>query len=219
MNLDWSIVWDNRYLFLEGAVVTIILAVSAMALGLAGGLTLALGRLSHLRAVAGSIGLFVDVIRATPVILQIYWAFYAVPILTGFRLDAMETGIITLAVNVSAYNCEIFRAGIVSIRKGQWQAGLALGMSKPRVLFEIVLPQAIRRVIPALANIWVALFKNTSLVSTIAVADLTYVALKLRVESFRVLEVLTAMAVIYWVMGYPQAKFSDWLHKKYSVKE
>lgn len=219
MNLDWNVVWENRGLFLEGALVTVLLALASMALGIIGGLGLALARLSRHRVVSIPVALLVDVVRSTPVIMQIYWAYYVVPILTGLRLDALETGIITLAINVSAYNCEIFRAGIVSIRKGQWQAAMALGMGKARVLFEIILPQAIHRVIPALANIWVALFKNTSLVSTIAVADLTYVALTLRVETFRVLEILTAMAVLYWIMGYPQAKFADWLHKKFKVEE
>ena len=219
MNLDWSVVWENRQLFLQGAMITIILAFASMALGIVGGLVLALGRLSRLWIVSIPIAAFVDVIRSTPVIMQIYWAFYGIPILTDLRLDALKTGIIALAVNVSAYNCEIFRAGIVSIQKGQWHAGLALGMSKPCVLVAIVLPQAILRVIPALANIWVELFKNTSLVSTIAVADLTYIALKLRVETFRVLEILTAMAILYWLMGYPQAKLANWVHRKYKAQE
>jgi polar amino acid transport system permease protein len=84
---------------------------------------------------------------------------------------------------------------------------------------EIILPQAARRVLPILATTWVSLFKDTSLVSVIAVGELSHVALQIRSQSFRVLEMLTAMAVIYWMMGYPQAKLSDWVRKKFEVKE
>ena len=109
--------------------------------------------------------------------------------------------------------------GILSIRAGQWNAGLALGMTKLQVMRKIVLPQAVMRVLPALASTWVSLFKDTSLVSIIAVADLSYVALKIRSETYRILEVLTAMAVLYCIMGYPQAKLADWVHRKLKVAE
>jgi ABC-type amino acid transport system permease subunit len=84
---------------------------------------------------------------------------------------------------------------------------------------EIVLPQAARRVLPVLASTWVSLFKDTSLVSVIAVGELAYTAMRIRSQSFRVLEMLTAMAAIYWALGYPQAKIVDWLHRKFGVSE
>src|SRR5262245_58406311 len=114
---------------------------------------------------------------------------------------------------------EIFRAGIVSIRRGQHYAGLALGMSRFEVYRTIVLPQALMRVLPALASTWVSLFKDTSLVSVIAIAELSYVSLQIRTQSFRVLETLTAMAAIYWALGYPQAKLVDWLYRRFKVTE
>ena len=131
----------------------------------------------------------------------------------------VATALLGLTLNVSAFNSETFRAGILSIRGGQWNAGLALGMTKFQVMREIVLPQAVTRVLPALASTWVSLFKDTSLVSIIAVADLSYVALKIRSETYRILEVLTAMAVLYCIMGYPQAKLADWVHRKLKVTE
>ena len=112
-----------------------------------------------------------------------------------------------------------FRAGIRSIRQGQWNAGRALGMGDLQIFLRIVLPQAVMRVLPALATTWVSLFKDTSLVSVIAVADLSYVSLRLRAETYRILEVLTAMAALYWLMGYPQAKLCDWIHRRYRVFE
>jgi polar amino acid transport system permease protein len=161
----------------------------------------------------------VEFFRATPLILQIYWIFYVLPAVFDIRLSGFATALLGLSLNVSAFNSETFRAGIQSIRPGQWNAGFALGMSKAEVFLKIVLPQAAMRVLPALASTWVSLFKDTSLVSIIAVADLSYVALKIRSETYRILEVLTAMAGLYCLMGYPQAKLVDWLHRRWKVAE
>ena len=219
MTLDWSVVWDNRDRLLAGAGMTVVLAVVTMALALPGGLILAFLRLSPYRVVRGAATGFVEFFRATPLILQIYWVFYVMPSAFDIRLSEFATALLGLSLNVSSFNSETFRAGILSIRPGQWNAGLALGMTKLQVMRKIVLPQAVMRVLPALASTWVSLFKDTSLVSIIAVADLSYVALKVRSESYRILEVLTAMAVLYCIMGYPQAKLADWVHRKLKVTE
>ncbi|MBV9521253.1 MAG: amino acid ABC transporter permease [Alphaproteobacteria bacterium] len=219
MTLDWSVVWDNRGRLLEGAELTVVLTAATMAIALPGGLILALLRLSPFAAVRGAATGFVEFFRATPLILQIYWVFYVLPAAFDVQLSEFMTALVGLSLNVSAFNSETFRAGIQSIRIGQWNAGLALGMSKAEVMRKIVLPQAVIRVLPALASTWVSLFKDTSLVSIIAVADLSYVALKIRSETYRVLEILTAMAAIYCLMGYPQAKLVDWLHRRWKVAE
>ncbi len=219
MTLDWSVVWDNRGRLLDGAAMTVLLAVTTMAIALPGGLVLALLRLSPWRLVRGAATSFVEFFRATPLILQIYWVFYVLPATFDISLSEFSTAIVGLSLNVSSFNSETFRAGIQSIRIGQTNAGLALGMSPLQVMRHIVLPQALLRVLPALASTWVSLFKDTSLVSIIAVADLSYVATKIRSESFRFLEVLTAMAALYFAMGYPQAKLVDWLHRKWKIAE
>jgi His/Glu/Gln/Arg/opine family amino acid ABC transporter permease subunit len=219
VNLEWSAVWDNRYLFLEGAVLTVVLTCLTMLLAIPGGLLLAFLRLSRFAYVRTFATWFVEFFRATPLLLQIYWAFYVLPVMTDIRLSAFATGLVGLTLNVSAFNSETFRAGIVSIRAGQVNAGLALGLSRFQVYREIVLPQAAMRVLPALASTWVSLFKDTSLVSIIAIPELSYVSLQLRSQTFRVLEILTAMAAVYWLMGYPQAKLSDWIHRKFKVVE
>jgi ABC-type amino acid transport system permease subunit len=99
------------------------------------------------------------------------------------------------------------------------EAAIAMGMSRWQAMRTVVMPQAWRRVLPILASTWVSLFKDTSLVSVIAVGELAHVALQIRSQTFRVLEMLTAMAAIYWLMGYPQAKMVDWIHKKFEVRE
>jgi His/Glu/Gln/Arg/opine family amino acid ABC transporter permease subunit len=216
---DWSVVWEYRWLLLEGAWTTIELTVLTMALAVVGGVALAMLRMSAFAPVRTLATAFVEFFRATPLILQIYWVFYVLPAAFDVRLSAFATGLVGLSLNVSAFNSETFRAGITSIRRGQWHAALALGMTRRQVMRRVILPQAIWRVLPALASTWVSLFKDTSLVATIAVADLAYNALQIRARTYRILEVLTAMAVLYWLMGYPQAKLVDWIHRRFEVVE
>jgi His/Glu/Gln/Arg/opine family amino acid ABC transporter permease subunit len=219
MNLDWSIVWQSRWPLLEGALVTIVLTALTMIISVPGGIALALMRGSRFKAIAWFATGCVELFRNLPLLLLVYWAFYVMPVLTDLSLPPFATGLTALCLNVSAYNSETFRSGINSIRKGQSEAGLALGMSRSEVLRKIVLPQAWRRVLPILASTWVSLFKDTSLVSVIAVGELAHTAMQIRSQSFRVLEMLTAMAGIYWLLGYPQAKIVDWIHRKYGVRE
>jgi His/Glu/Gln/Arg/opine family amino acid ABC transporter permease subunit len=216
---DWSVVWEYRWLLLEGAWTTIELTVLTMALAVVGGVALAMLRMSAFAPVRTLATAFVEFFRATPLILQIYWVFYVLPAAFDVRLSAFATGLVGLSLNVSAFNSETFRAGITSIRRGQWHAALALGMTRRQVMRRVILPQAVWRVLPALASTWVSLFKDTSLVATIAVADLAYNALQIRARTYRILEVLTAMAVLYWLMGYPQAKLVDWIHRRFEVVE
>jgi polar amino acid transport system permease protein len=219
MSYDWSVVWRHADALWEGTQVTVLLAVVTMALAVPGGVVLALMRLSGVRILATASAVFVEFFRNLPLILVIYTAYYILPVATGLRLSPIVTAIVALSLNVSAYNGETFRAGIASIRKGQSDAGYALGMSRARVMFEIVLPQATRRVLPVLASTWVSLFKDTSLVSVISVGDLAFESMRVRSQTFRVLEMLTAMAVIYWLLGYPQAKLVDWINNRYRVSE
>lgn len=219
MHFDWSVIWDNRERFLEGALMTVWLTICTMVLAIPGGLALAFLRLSPWRALRLPATALVDFFRSTPLILQLYWVYYVMPAFLDIQMSAFATALLGLGLNISAFNSETFRAGILSIRQGQWNAGLSLGMSRAQAMRKIVLPQAIMRVLPALASTWVSLFKDTSLVSIITVADLSYVSLKIRSENFRFLEVLTAMAAIYWLMGYPQAKMVDWLHRRWKVAE
>lgn len=219
MKLDWSIVWQSRWLLLDGALVTILLTALTMAIAVPGGILLALLRGSRIKAVVLFATGFVELFRNLPLLLLVYWAFYVMPVLTDLSLSPFTTGLTALCLNVSAYNSETFRSGINSIRKGQTEAGLALGMSRGEVFRQIILPQSWRRVLPILASTWVSLFKDTSLVSVIAVGELAHTAMQIRSQSFRVLEMLTAMGAIYWLMGYPQAKLVDWIHRRYGVRE
>jgi His/Glu/Gln/Arg/opine family amino acid ABC transporter permease subunit len=219
MSLDWSVIWEYRAAFATGVLNTVLLTVVTMLISIPGGLAVMLLRNSRISILRGLATGYVELFRATPLILLIYWTFYVLPVLTGANLPPMATGVLALSLIVSAYNSETFRAGVNSIRKGQTDAALALGMSHAQVMTKVVLPQAIRRVLPVFANTWVSLFKDTSLISVIAVNELSYVSLQVRSQTFRILEVLTAMAVIYWALGYPQAKLVDWINRRFGVTE
>jgi polar amino acid transport system permease protein len=219
VTFDWNVVWQHRDALIAGTATTILLTVATMAIAVPCGIAVAILRLyawAPVRAVATA---YVEFFRNLPLILVVYWAFYVLPILTGLGLPPLATGLAALALNVTAYNAETFRAGINSIRRGQVEAALALGMSRVQVLRRVVVPQALRRILPVLASTWVSLFKDTSLVSVIAVTELAYVAMQIRAQSFRVLEMLTAMAMIYWLLGYPQAKLVDWIQRRFAVTE
>lgn len=219
MNLDWSVVWQHRDALLAGTATTVVLTVATMAIAVPCGMVVAILRLYAWKPVAALATAYVEFFRNLPLILVVYWAFYVLPILTGVGLSPLATGLSALALNVTAYNAETFRAGINSIRRGQLDAAMALGMGRAQALRRVVLPQAMRRILPVLASTWVSLFKDTSLVSVIAVTELAYVAMQIRAQTFRVLEMLTAMAVIYWLLGYPQAKLVDWIQRRVAVTE
>ena len=219
MTFDWSVIWTHRAALLEGAALTVGLTVLTMLLAVPGGIVLALMRLSPNKLLQSASLAFVEFFRNLPLILVIYWAFYVMPMAFDVQFSAITTALVALVLNVAAYNAETFRAGINSIRKGQMEAALAMGMSRRQAMFKVVIPQAARRILPVIASTWISLFKDTSLVSVIAVSELAYTSMQIRAQTFRVLEMLTAMAVLYWLMGYPQAKLVDWIHRKYGVKE
>ena len=215
----WSAFWDTFPALLPGLMVTLELTALVMPCALIVALALALARLYGPRPLASLATGWVELWRATPLLLQLYWLYYVMPSEFGILLPAFATVAFGLICNVSAFLSENFRAGIASIRPGQRHAGLALGMSETQAFFRITMPQAWSRVMPETASMWVELFKETSLVSTLAVADLTYRALELRTANYRTLEVLSALALAYLVLAYPQAKLADWLYRRQRIKE
>jgi polar amino acid transport system permease protein len=219
MTYDWSVIWQYRDALVEGVTMTVLLTVMTMAIAVPGGIAIMLVRQSRFRVLRALGTAFVEFFRNLPLILLVYWTFYVLPIVVEIELSDFATAIVALSLAISAYNAETFRAGVNSIRKGQTDAALALGMSRWQVMRKVILPQAVRRILPVLASTWVSLFKDTSLVSVIAVGELAYTAMQIRAQTFRVLELLTAMAVIYWCLGYPQAKLVDWIHRKFRVSE
>ena len=197
---DFTVVWRNSHLLLWGLLGTLKITGAALALGLPLGLGVALMRLSRARMVSLPAGVFVEFFRSTPPLVQLFWCFFALPILIGVRIDSFQAAVMTLSIQSSAFFAEVFRGGIVSVERGQWEAARALGMTYGQLLRRVVLPQAVKRMIPAFLERAIELMKTTTLVATVAYADLLFMASDIAQKTFRPLEVFTAAAALYFVV-------------------
>jgi polar amino acid transport system permease protein len=215
----FEVVWQNLVPLLGGLRWTVMLAALAFALGLALGLVGAFARMSRFRPLRVLSSAYVDFFRTTPLLAQLWWMYYVIPFTTGITVPRFETGVIAFGLNIGAFLSEIYRAGIMSISRGQRNAALALGMTPAQVMRRVILPQAVSRVVPPMGSMWVGLFKDTAIVSVIAVPDLMHAARVVAVETYRPLEILTVTAFIYFIITYPQARGVDFLHRKFRVVE
>jgi len=197
---DFTVVWRNSHLLLWGLLGTLKVTGAALVLGLPLGLGVALMRLSRARVVSLPASVFVEFFRSTPPLVQLFWCFFALPILIGVRIDSFQAAVMTLSIQSSAFFAEVFRGGIVSVERGQWEAARALGMMYGQLLRRVVLPQAVKRMIPAFLERAIELMKTTTLVATVAYGDLLFEASDIAQKTFRPLEVFTAAAAIYFVV-------------------
>jgi polar amino acid transport system substrate-binding protein len=191
-------------LLLQGAAVTVFLAVTSMPLAVAAGLAIALGRLYGPKLLRWPLGWYVEIVRGTPLVLQLYLIFFLLPEI-GISLPALVAAILGLAINYSAYESEIYRAGLQAIPKGQMEAALSLGMSRSLALRRIIVPQAFRLVIPPVMNDFIALFKDTAVCSVITVVELSKQYYMHAQSAAAVVELGIVTAVLYLAMSYPLA--------------
>jgi His/Glu/Gln/Arg/opine family amino acid ABC transporter permease subunit len=200
---------------LAGAQTTVLVTVAAMAVALVVGAIVALARLSRWRVLQFASGLYIDIARSTPLLAQLIWTFYALPILIGYALEPFAAGVLTLAFHDGAYLAEIYRAGILSIPTGQRYAALSLGMTPAQALWRVVLPQAVTRMLPPIGSQFIILFKESALVSLITLQELMWQAQSLAAFTMRPFEVLTAAALIYMALTLPQSVLVNYLHRRY----
>jgi ectoine/hydroxyectoine ABC transporter permease protein EhuD len=187
---------------LVGAMTTIELTIVSMALALVAGLALALMRLSRSPLLRSLSGAYIEIIRGTPLLVQLFIIYYGLP-QYGIRLEAFTAGVIGLSINYSAYLAEVYRAGILAIDKGQWEAGGSIGLSRAALLQHVIVPQAARIVLPPVGNYFISMLKDSALVSTISIVELMRAA-QLRVAiTFRAMDIYLVTALIYLLMSYP----------------
>lgn len=206
---DFFTVMQSFDLLLAGLWTTFLYTVGSIAIGMVAGLLTCFARLSSsltLRLVARS---YLEVFRCTPLLVQILWAYYALPMLTGFSISNTTAGLMTLGLYVGSFYAEIFRAGILAVDKGQTEAARAIGMSPWQSMRRIVLPQAVKKMIPAFINQSVIQVKNTSLLYAISVAELTYMTSVVNSETYRPLEAFTLAAIMYFALLFPLTQLSD----------
>lgn len=211
---DFGAAFLHPELWLHAMTVTLGYAAATIVVGLIIGVALGMMLLSRYWILRLPAGAFVQVFRCTPLLIQIIWFYYALPVAINVTIPAWLAAGMGLSFYMGAFSAEIFRAGIMSIDKGQWQAAKALGMLPWQMMHRIVLPQATRRMVPPFVNQSVLQLKNTSLLSVIAVPDLMYTAQIFVSETFRPLEIYTVLAIIYLIVLYPLQKLAKQLERR-----
>jgi polar amino acid transport system permease protein len=197
---DFSPIWRNFPALLEGLANTVLLSAWSIALGLAIGLALALLRLSPSRLAEIAAVAVIEFYRNTPPLVHFFWFFYGLPIVIGVSLGPFLAALLALSIQSGAFFAEVIRGGIVSIEPGQWEAGRALGMSEPRLMRRIILPQAVRRMVPPLMERSFELVKTTALAATLAYGELIYRAMVVASQSYRPLETYSAVAALFFTL-------------------
>ena len=217
---DFSFLWKYRTLLIGGIGYTLLFTVICVIGGLAVGLVAGMGRLSSHKFISVPLRAFVEVFRCTPVLVQLVWFYYALPVLTGIEMSAPMAAGICLSLYGGAFYSEIIRGGIISIDPGQTEAGQAIGMTRFQVMRRIILPQAFKRMVPPLMSQSIMQLKNTSLLSVLAVPDLLYQGQVIAHDTYRPLEVYTFIAIAYFVILFPITLWAKRLeHGNLTAKE
>ncbi|MBK3732512.1 ABC transporter permease subunit [Azospirillum brasilense] len=217
-SFDFALVVETFPILMRGFLVTLQLWLPSLAIGLAAGFLLALARLAQSRLLRGGSLVYIELFRDTPVLIQLIWFYYAFPILIGVQLSPFTAALLALALNTSAYGAEIFRGGIQSIARGQWEGAKALGMRHADVLRRIILPQVFKLMLPAFTNRAVEVAKMSSLASVLSVHELMYQGRLLSSTYYRPFEILTTVAVVYFVLIYPATFLSMTLERRMAGK-
>ena len=212
---DISLIIDSLPLLGIGALVTIEITAVAVALGTLIGLFVGIAELSRYWYFRIPSKIYVDFIRGTPLLVHIFIIYFALPIILGVRVEPFVAAVAACSINSGAYVAEIFRAGIQSIDKGQMEAGRSLGMSWGQTMIHIVIPQAFRRIIPQLGNEFIAMLKDSSLVSVIGFEELTRKGQLIIASTYGSLEIWTAVAIIYLIMTLSITRFVAFLEKRF----
>lgn len=225
-NWGWYVVnpmtdngWTNLKFLLSGLYYTILLSFTAIAISVVVGLLIALPGLSKHRGARSINRVYVEIVRAVPILVLILWVYYGAPQLADIAISVFWAGVIALALSDSAFQAEIFRAGIQSIARGQYEAAHSISLGYIDTMRYVILPQAIRRILPALGNQFVYMLKMSSLVSVIGMQELTRKANELVVTEYRPLEVYTILVLEYLVLILIVSACVRWLENRLQTDE
>lgn len=214
MGFNWSLILDNLPLLLQGALVTVKITTMSVGCGFFIGMLVALANLSNLKIVRLLARCYVDIIRGTPLLVQIFLIYFALPMIIGSRIDPFVAAVTACSINSGAYVSEIFRAGIQSIDKGQMEAGRSLGLSWAQTMRYIIMPQAFKAIIPPLGNEFIAMLKDSSLVSVIGFEELTRRGQLIIAKTYASFEIWGTVAVIYLIMTVSISQLVAYLEKE-----
>lgn len=213
----FEVVWEHLPYLLNGVWITALVTVAAITLGIVIGLAVAICRVSRKRFLSIPTTAYIEFFRNTPSLVQLIWVYYLVPIVLGLETGSLTSCIVALAVSAGAYMAEIFRAGIQDVGRGDVEAALSLGMTPAQTMRRIILPQAVRKMIPPFANTFIVFLKYSSLVSVLGVADLTYRAQVISSSTFRPLEVFTVLAFLYFFLCYGLSRCMGLVERRMAV--
>ncbi|WP_075757361.1 amino acid ABC transporter permease [Sporomusa sphaeroides] len=219
MDFDFNLIVDSFPLLLMGAGVTVQITALSVGFGLLIGMFVGIARLSTLWPVKMLAAIYVDFIRGTPLLVQIFLIYFALPLMVGQRIDPFIAAITACSVNSGAYVAEIFRSGIQSIDKGQTEAGRSLGMTWAQTMRYIILPQAFKRIIPPLGNEFIAMLKDSSLVSVIGFEELTRRGQLIIARTYGSFEIWLTVAFIYLIMTFTISRLVDYLERRYKTDD
>lgn len=216
MNFNFDLIVNSFPLLLLGAVITVKITAMSVALGIVIGLFAGIARICRVKPLRWISAAYVDFFRGTPLLVQIFLFYFAVPVITGQRIDPYVAAVGSCGINSGAYIAEIVRAGIQSIDEGQMEAGRSLGMTWTQTMRYVIVPQAMKRVIPPLGNEFIALLKDSSLVSVIGFEELTRRGQLIIAKTYASLEIWFSVAIIYLVMTLTISRFVAFLEKRYN---
>ena len=211
---DFYMIFQSFDLFLTGVWVTFIYTLGSIVIGIVVGLAACFARLSRfwwLRLLARS---YQELFRCTPLLVQILWAYYALPMILGVTISNTMAGLLTLALYVGSFYAEIFLGGILAVDRGQREAAASIGMSSSQAMFYIIMPQAIKSMLPSFINQSVIQLKNTSLLYAISIAELTYMTSVVTSETYRPLEAYSMAAILYFAMLFPLTQIADHFERR-----
>lgn len=219
MTFDFDLVVRSFPLLLAGAGITIQITALSVSFGLLIGMFVGIARLSDCWPVKLLARAYVDFIRGTPLLVQIFIIYFALPMIAGTRIDPFIAAITACSINSGAYVAEIFRAGIQSIDKGQMEAGRSLGMTWAQTMRYIIMPQAFKRIIPPLGNEFIAMLKDSSLVSVIGFEELTRRGQLIIARTYGSFEIWLSVAFIYLIMTFTISRLVDYLERRYKTDD
>lgn len=213
-NLDFSVLWTYRLVLLNGFATTLWITAVATVGGLALGTLLAAVSQARFKPVRWLVAAYVELWRDTPLLVQLVWFHFALPALTGVPTTVYQSGLITLTLNVTAYFTEIIRGGIETVDRGQREAALALALPGHIRWLRIILPQAVRVMLPPLTSLVISLFKATAILSVLTINELMRVTTQLSNYTFKPVELLTAVAVVYILTGWLMSRLAGRLERR-----
>jgi polar amino acid transport system permease protein len=214
MEFDVSPLTENWRFLLSGLGVTLALSGATIVASLAAGGVIGLTRVYGPAWLRPAIVFYIDTMRSIPLLAVLVWVFFAVPVLTGLSMPPFWAALIALTLHIAAYVAEIMRAGIESVRPGQVRAGLALGLSGPQVVREIVLPQALVRMLPAFGSVLSLTIKDTAIAAVIAVPEYMKRSETLAGQTFKPIEIFTFAMLVYFVILFPVTRFVDFAYRR-----